>query len=456
MDRTLGEFFQVLRAAGVRVSTGESMEALAATQLVGIDSRARLKQALSMVLAKTKPEKQVYNRCFDQYFQEKNEDETPQSTSAFQEATGEGKGMGGIGGDGGTKAQSLLGQMLQEGNVERIDLAMAQAQREVGLNQIRMFTQIGRFSRRIMEAMGLLPLQEEINQLEQGNANQQALAQTLDHRRTMLRERVRDRVQHQLLLFAEKHHEEIMEKVMRRVRLSNLESHHFQHMRRLVQKMARRLASKHGRRRKRAKRGLLDVRRTLRGNIAYGGKLFHLHFKDRKVTRAEVLVLCDISGSVSSVSRFLLMFLYQMREVIPKLRAFVFSSHLGEVTDLFRENDLEEAMATAQARYGGGSTSYAQAFEDFADLCLSGIDRRTTVMILGDGRNNYGKPRHEILEEIYRKARAVYWLNPESRLSWHLGDSEMRRYTPHCTRAEECNSLAHLTRVVDQLMRTIS
>jgi uncharacterized protein len=139
--------------------------------------------------------------------------------------------------------------------------------------------------------------------------------------------------------------------------------------------------------------------------------------------------------------------------VLPKVRAFAFSSELGEVSELFKRNSVDDAIALALRQYGSGSTDYGQALADFHKLCLDDIDRRTTVIILGDARNNYGDARTDALKEIYDRARRVIWLNPEARSLWNTGDSEMRHYSPYCHQVDECGTLAQLERAVSRLLR---
>ena len=187
--------------------------------------------------------------------------------------------------------------------------------------------------------------------------------------------------------------------------------------------------------------------------MQYDGMFFDIKWKASKVDRPKVICICDVSGSVSSYSRFLLMFLYSLSEILPKVRAFAFSSDLGEVTKLFEESTLEDALAKTMRDFGNGSTDYGQMLLDFKDQYMGDVNKKTSVIILGDGRNNYGDPQVEILHEIYEKAQRVIWLNPEAKTSWYMGDAEMKKYAPCCHQTEVCNSLTHLERVVSNLMR---
>ncbi|MCB1685733.1 MAG: VWA domain-containing protein, partial [Pseudomonadales bacterium] len=189
--------------------------------------------------------------------------------------------------------------------------------------------------------------------------------------------------------------------------------------------------------------------------MSYDGAIFNLHWKSVKIDRPKVFAICDVSGSVANYARFMLMFLYSLEEVMPKVRSFAFSSDLAEVTELFDRNKLEDAIAKTLRDYAGGSTDYGQALSDFKKQCLDQVDNRTTVIILGDARNNYGEARTEIMKEIYDRCKRLIWLNPEARTSWNVGDSEMRKYGAYCHQVEECNSLMHLERIVGNLLRVV-
>jgi hypothetical protein len=166
------------------------------------------------------------------------------------------------------------------------------------------------------------------------------------------------------------------------------------------------------------------------------------------------MAICDVSGSVSRYSRFLLLFLYSLQEVIPRLRSFAFSSSLHEVTDLFQQLPLEDAMDAVLERYGLGSSDYGRSFADLETLALAAMDRKTTLIILGDARNNNGDARLDLLREFHLRAKQVIWLNPEDMNRWGSGDSEMLRYRSACSRVHSCRNLAELERIVDRLLKS--
>ena len=353
--------------------------------------------------------------------------------------------------------QSELGKLLLSDDKTELAIAMAEAGRAVEVNQIVVFTQKGLFTRKMMEHMGLRELQEEISELRKmGGGRQINLADRLKKARDVLREQVRDYVERQFFLHADETGKQLREELLKKVKLSNLEKRNFKDVQDVVFKMAKKLISIHSKRRKTFKRGQLDVRKTLRHNMQYDGMLFDIRWKSSKVDRPKVMAICDVSGSVSNYSRFLLMFLYSLADILPKVRSFAFSSDLGEVTQLFEYSTLEDAIAKTMRDYGAGSTDYGQMLMDFKKMCMDDVNNKTTIIILGDGRNNYGEAKAEILREIYDKCQRLIWLNPEPRMSWTVGDAEMKKYAPSCHQADVCNSLLHLERVVSNLLRSVT
>jgi hypothetical protein len=458
MDRTLVQFIKALRGAGVRTSTAETLDAVAAMQLVGYGNRDYLKQALCTTLAKSHDDQLKFAQIFDQFF-------SFNRFESFNEPRTESKP------NAGTPlqmlqnlfaptlppapAQSPLGQMLLQGNPQQLAVAMAQAADAAQVNQIRVMTQKGLYGRRMMMAMGLEALEQEMFAAEDSaDPRQQQLGERLREAREQLRDEVRAYVEKQLLLQAAGESRALRESIMMETRLDNLRE--FKDTQRLVRKLAKRLVATHSRRRKVYQRGKLDVRTTIRRNIPYSGVLLETHWKTKRIDKPKVMAICDVSGSVSQYARFLLMFLYSLTDVLSNVRAFAFSSNLVEVTELFEQHDLDDAIAATLERIGGGSTDYGRSLNTFAEQCLQQVDHRTTVIMLGDARNNYGEPRIDILQQLHQRSRQLIWLNPEARNRWGSGDSEMKRYQPYCSWAEPCQSLAQLERFISHLLRNNS
>ncbi|MBS61491.1 VWA domain-containing protein [Salinisphaera sp.] len=493
MQRALTDFVRALRAADVRVSPAETLDAFRAVELIGWRERSQLKHALAAVLAKSADEADAFDACFEQFFRfdafgesapEASHDKSLEQASTANEpsaAPGEGQGGGGAGGSGGNTpdapdtaadeessaeagapgrsvagARSPLGRQLMANDRNALAMAISQAARAHGLEDIKVFTQQGLYTRRILDSMGRGPLMDEILAGEAAaGESERALAAELRRRYERLRIRVRDHVEDQFLLHADAQGERLREQLLYRARLAAISRRDDALMRRAIERMARQLTAAHSRKRRVKQRGKLDVPRTLRRNMRYDGTLIELAWRSRQVERPRVFAICDVSGSVALYARFMLMFLYSLGDVLPKVRAFAFCSDLGEVTDLFQQHDLDEAMARTLAEHGQGSSDYGHALADFERLALADVDRRSTVLILGDARNNEGEARTDLLRKIYDRARRVIWLNPEPRVAWDTGDSVMGRYRAHCHQVNECGSLAQLERVVSDLLRHV-
>ena len=453
----IADFIRVLRAADVRVSPAEAIDAADVIGAVGFDDRDILKYALSQCLAKTEPEKRAFDTCFDSYFtlpdmaqapqpetDPETEDDAGQKTDGVEDETGGGR-------EATPEGENSLAQMIEQNDQAGLQAALADAAAASGLDDARLFTQQGMFTRRILDAMGLEAMDATISQMRaEGN---DARRQQLESGRAQVFEEVSEFVERQIAMRTKNAGRLLREEALSRIRLGNLDKSDMKIMRELIRKLAKRLATRHARRRKKAHRGMLDVRRTMRRNMSNNGLLFNLHWKRTKVERSRLVVMCDVSGSVAAVSRFFLMFLYSLDEVMPRTRSFVFSNRAGEISDKMAAGDMDEVMTQALRDYGGGSTDYGMAMEDLAQAVLDEMDHRTTLLVLGDARSNFGDPGHLILKEMATRARRVIWLNPEPEASWNTGDSEMRRLGAYCSHVQVCNSVRDVERVLDNLLR---
>ena len=476
MQSKLVSFIQILRSQDVRVSPAETLDAMDIAQLLGFSNRTVLHDGLSMALAKTPEEKATFSYCFDQFFNRQLQDfsdhrEQPDppltERSSEQEQSGDSESND-------PSAPSLLNtqspleaaakdsaglqellnstlmQNLMQNNRNELSLALNRAGERSGIAEIQMFTQRGQFTRRILDELGEEHIRNAVIELER---NQSPALPQLQRYRDILREQVRDYVEREYLLHAEGKNQQFMDEILSKTRLNNLEHHYLHKVQVLVRKMAKKLAAKHSRKRRVFRRGQLNMSKTIRAGIANDGVMFNIHWKQVRKAKPQILAVCDVSGSVAAYAKFLLLFLYSLQDVLPKVRSFAFSSHLGEVSDYFVDYPVEKAIELINWKYGG-ATDYGNSLTDFAKLALEDINSSTTVIILGDARNNNGDPKLEIMQSIYQRSRQVIWLNPESRRAWGTGDSDMLRYQSACHFTAECNSLTQLERIVDQLLKS--
>ncbi len=458
------DFIHAARGAGVRISTAETLDALRAVDLVGYGSRARLRDTLGMALAKSTGDRQLFDETFERFFTASRMAALANASPAGDDSTTDtappppvegdaGTPTGSGGGSGGSpQPTSALGQMLMQGDPAALAMAMTQAAQRANIGNIRVFTQKGLYGRRVLQEMGGEQLDLEIIRREDGDDPAgRALGDELKRRRQLLRDEIRDLIARQYLLSAAQANRELREEIIREANLATLDE--FRGVEQIVRKLARKLAARHSRRRRVEQRGLLDVRRTLARNIRHDGILFEPQWRSKRIERPNVVVVCDVSNSVRAYAKFLLLFLYSLADVLPRVRAFAFSYRLGEVTGLFRDHDFSEAVGRTLALYGMGSTDYGLALEELAALCGDDIDHRTTLIFLGDARSNYSEPRADILRRLGERARQVIWLNPENAGRWGSGDSVMPRYRPYCTIAETTRTLDDLERVVERLLK---
>jgi hypothetical protein len=453
----LRRFLQVARGAGLRVSAAEGIDAARAVDLVGFADRTVLKDTLGLLLAKTPDEKAAYDEVFEIYFKHNqiagekpnDDEETPASDLDPFSSPTNGQGGDGVGGQGGQS----LGALLASDDRAALATAVEQAAREAGIENIRFFTQKNLYARRILDRMGLRALERDMEAMRQA-ATPEGLgrAQFLEGKIDQLRDSVRDFVERNLVLYAKGDSEKFREELLKSTRFSNLERRDLDRMRVLVRQMAKKLATRYAKTRRRRLRGQLDTRRTLRRNMGWGGIPFVTVWKQRRIEKPRVMVLCDVSGSVAAMAQFLLMFVYAINEALSDIRSFAFAGSLIEVSEILEKQPVEEAISKIMSLIGFGSSNYGNCFADFEDGWMRDVTNKTTIIILGDARGNRTDPRTDIIGRLSLRSKRVIWLNPEYRSAWGTGDSDMYRYAPFCNLVTVCNTLRHLERTISDIL----
>ena len=445
MDNFLGGFVRALRAAGVRTSTAEVIDASRTVALVGFADREILKAALGLVLAKSEEEKQIHDRVFELYFESPMRAQVePESVSPVAARTGE------------PEVDALLTLAApqangQPGNALRI--ALRRAAHEVGVDGIRFATQSSYFASRMLEVIGITALETRLSQrLVEHGAAAEAEARRLTRARDALLQHARAVVAQRFALFGQPATDAFMDEVAVTRTLGRIAPEEMERTKAAVARMARKLAARHARRQRVTLHGKLDLRRTLRANAGHDGVPLTLVWKHRRRDKPRIVAVCDVSGSVAAQVRFLLLFLYALHDVVGDLRSFAFSNRLQDVTAPLEALPFDAAMALILKEVGRGSTDYGQAWVDLQDRHWSAIDRRTTVIVLGDGRGNGADPRLDLFADLAARAKRVVWLCPEPPQRWGSGDSAMLRYRPHCSSVSHCASAADLERVLDDTL----
>jgi hypothetical protein len=254
---------------------------------------------------------------------------------------------------------------------------------------------------------------------------------------------------------------EAMAKTLRKPLPEDVEFMHasrdeMQNLKKSLQPLTRKLAARLARKRRHGRKGPLDFRNTVRHSLAYGGVPAEPKFKYPRPAKPELIVIADISGSVAAFARFTLMLVYAISNQFSKVRAFVFIDGIDEVTDYFKKTeDITEAIhrinTEADVIWVDGHSDYGHAFEVFWDKWGKEINPKSTVLLLGDARNNYHAAQAWVIKEIRQKARHVYWLNPEPRSYWNTGDSIVGEYGAHTDGVYECRNLRQLEAFVEKL-----
>jgi uncharacterized protein len=457
MRENLHRFLRAARGAGVRVSPAESIDAMRAVSRVGFADRGVLRDTFLLTLAKSQDEKRALGECFDLFFsqpepaQDTTQDDN-KSGDAEQTDSNAGSDSSSEGGSG-DQAENLgpLAQLLLSQDRNAISAAIANASGAASLSNIRYFTQRGIFSGRLLEAMGIQRLRDDLDNL---TATNPALAERLQAALDGLRGTVRDTVSQALLLYGREEAENLRNEILRNAPLARIEPRQVEQMRALIRQIARRLRERYSKPRKRQRRGHLDVRRTLRRNAAWGGVPFLTAWKRKHRDRPKIIALCDVSGSVARVSDFFLLLIHSLHEVVDDVRSFAFSGHLIEVSDILEEKSPEAAMAEIMTKVGFGSSDYGNSLADFEKGWMDAITPQTTVIVLGDARSNNLDPRADILRRIGERSKRLVWLNPEGRMTWGFGDSEMPRYATFCSVVRQCATARQLQRAVSDIVAT--
>lgn len=465
MERTLTRYIRALRSAGAGVSTTEAMDAARTVEVVGWEDRGVLKTALGTVLAKSVEEKAIHEQLFELYFSRE-----AAANAAAEGQPGEGgepdagrpgggeaepqagASEGSEGGEGGDPVEALSALARGE-NPGQLAMALERAGAAAGVDEIRFATQSGYFVRKMMEQMGVEALEARLMEaLSRRNAEGDAEAEALMGTRSALQKQARAFVKARFEIYGRSAQDAFMNEILAERSFGALGRSDTERMRALVERMAKRLAVRHARRRKVKDRGRLDVRRTLRANAGHDGVPFDIIWKIKRKDRPKIVAVCDVSGSVAQYVRFLLLFLHALKEKVTDLETFAFSAHLADVSRPLETLPFETAMRAIVDEVGSGGTDYGAAFleldRDFGEV----IDRRTTVLVLGDGRSNYSNPRLDVFKQIADQAKRLVWLCPEPATNWGSGDSCLLEYRPFCTLLTHCSTVTDLERALDEIL----
>ena len=431
----------VLRDASINMSTDEVLTLFNALPHISLMDKQIFKQTLKTTLVKDYTDIPVFDRCFEEFFHGV-EDAQVDVANAFRELAAretllENTGMTPEKVEAMEQAlsdfiQGLPDEILFERSPEDImNLFMeelAQAESAGGMGQM-----LFNVRNRNRAATGR----------DEGTAEMPDLAdiiRNMAYNRLSSRQigsRIRDREEY------------LLNKQIYRITPEEIKE-----MRDLIKRFGQKLKNRISLRKKRVRHGGIDIKRTLRTSLQYGGVPFKIYHKDRKIDRPQLVVLCDISGSVNQYSRFMLLLTYTLQSLFSKVRTFAFISNIVEITPLFMEMDPERALNTifedTNFTYGWGS-NYGRCFDQFMRDYSDSLTRKTTVLILGDGRNNYQDPAMNAFIRMKERSRNILWLNPDRKHLWNWADSIAYLYRENCNEMKEVNNFLDLSEFIDKL-----
>jgi uncharacterized protein with von Willebrand factor type A (vWA) domain len=293
----------------------------------------------------------------------------------------------------------------------------------------------------LLEAMGMDG--DRLNQIRQVvGQNQEALE---DQIRQYVGQQIAERL-------SEQDPQESLDGLLNRP-FESLSDQDMHRLRKEVQRLAALLRTRVALRQKRAKSGQLDAKSTIRQNLKHGSVPIKLVHRDRHL-KPKLIVICDISTSMRPMSEMMLSFLYSMQDLISKTHAFAFIDHLEYISPDFSRFDSATAVTKVLERMPSGyyNTDLGNSLNDFNRDFLDTVDRRSTFILVGDGRNNYNNPRLDIFRKVARRSNRTIWINPEPRSMWGTGDSDMLAYEPLCDQVLQVSTMAELTRAIDRLL----
>ncbi len=464
MLSALTDFCAELRHVGIPVSMVEAMDGADALRHVDLGDREAVRHALGATLVKNARHQRAFDTAFDVFFGVRSATDDSDDDEAADRAPGSDGGTGGGGGgDIDELFEALLDALGSNDDVRLRSLVRRAVSRLSGFQPGRPVG--GRYYLyRVMHRIDAERLRQRLLEMVlTGEIERETLDDRIAEDRVAEQvDRLRDEVQAEILrrLVADRG-EEAVARTLRAPLVEDIDLMHatreeLEEISLRIAPLARKLASRLAARRRHGRKGRLDVRRTIRRSLAHGGALVDPKWRPRRISKPELVLLCDVSGSMATFARFTMQLTYAIGHQFSNLRAFAFIDGIDEVTRFFGPGtDFHEAMsdmgAEAELVRRDGHSDYGAALQVFADRFGDAVTPRSTVIVTGDARNNYRETGEEVLAAIADRARALHWLNPEAARYWDTGDSIMSTYRPLCDGVHEVRTLRQLERFVERI-----
>jgi uncharacterized protein len=453
-------FVEALRAQGIAVGPSETVDAGRVVATLGLGNREVLREGIACAVLRRPDHRDTYDAVFDLWFpaalgsrtlaMAEDDDEQPgPDIEALRAALVEllGDGAGDDDTDRDDRLESLIAQIVEAygryNSSRGPSYSSYQALKAIALDQLE-----GRLLAGLLAPYGdqPTPTQEQIAK---------AIAtQRISQIRRMVEAETKRRTAEQL----GRDHVTMygIPQLSENVEFLRASAEQLRQMRRVVAPLARTLATRLAARRRRSRAGEIDLRKTLRKSMSTGGVPIDVVLRKPRPARPELVVLCDVSGSVAGFSHFTLLLVHALRQQFSRVRVFAFIDTADEVTHLFGpEADLALAIQRITRESGvytrDGHSDYGNAFGSFVQNFPTVLSPRSSLLVLGDARNNYRDPGVDVLQRMVTESRHAHWLNPEPRHLWGSGDSTAPRYQDVIT-MHECRSAKQLAEVIDQLL----
>lgn len=450
-------FAATCRTGELRVSTSEVIDCVRQLRLIDPFDETQFRSTLRANFAKSRRDQGNFDRLYDLFFHEmaSGQELTPDNRQGEMDA--------------------LLRQLNPDAALPPIDQALldflagdpipyleeirrVENQEELATRGLK--SNLGQLSSRLEIMLRLNNLRNRIGQLRSGSGGgalpdreeaADRLSQRLDRAYRMLTEDVRpynDGLEQ--VRSHRQHYAGLGERPF-----ASLTPREVEEMREVIRQLVRKLKDRMGRRFAAHTKGILDVRKTIRHSGRFQGIPVEIKYRKRPLRKTRIVALCDVSGSVWSAARFMLNMLYSMHDCFSAVHSFAFVCGTTDITEIFQKNEVNQAIEKVLAEPAidfNALTDYGEVFHQFRRDHMHLLNRKTTLIIVGDGRSNYHNPREQILGEMREKCRRIIWLNPEPDTFWGTGDSEMHTYKAYCHEVRPCRNLNQLIDFIEDLV----
>ena len=456
MQKRIVEFIRGLRAGGVVVSTAEGVDAFAAIELLGVQDRTLFRESLRATLIKRESDFEIFDELFPLYF---STDDLPLQ-NALDDLTEAEEGM---------LAEALsgfddrLGQLLEwltsgEGPT---DEQLQQMMQSSGIRWAESPASAVWVTRRMLQQMGFTQLEEKLAELAQklrdlgmDEQTMMRIVGVVETNRDELAQFVSQQVRYEISRRRAEKPRDLQGSDLTHKSFQSLSAADMDALRREIRRLVTQLRTRAALRRKKEHKGQFSARQTIRQNQKYGGVPIEIKFRKKKL-KPDIVLIFDVSNSMQTMLEFLLYFVLEMQDQVSRLRSFAFYDNLGEVSDLINNahhSEIGKLFGQVQKAIPGYlyRTNLGFSLNTFFQHHLDAVRGGSTVIIIGDGRNNYADPRLDLIQELQHRAKKLIWFTPEMEQIWGSGDSDLDKYAPLCDEVYLVKNLAQLSQAIDR------